>query len=150
MVDSPAAVRPLAAVAREAKAGTASPEELLTSFVRSRLYLPRPPRPGVPTMVVKGHKVVPVFTSEAELARFAGRCDWFCTDGLDLLGLVPPGVVVGLDLASAHRLQLDPGAVRLDYVLRVGAARPSAAGDTAPGCDGDRGPARTIEEDRSP
>ncbi len=150
MVDSLAAVRPLAAVAREAKAGTASAEELLASFVRSRLYLPRPPRPGVPTMAIRGDTVVPVFTSEAELARFAGRCDWFCTDGLDLLGLLPPGVVVGLDLASAHRLRLDPAAVRLDYVLRVGATRPGAAGDTAPGCNGHQGPARTIKEDRSP
>jgi hypothetical protein len=63
--------------------------------------------------------VVPVFSSELELAKFAGKIDWFSTDGFDVLGLLPPGVLLGLDIASPHRIQLNRAAVRLDHRTRV-------------------------------
>ena len=94
------AVRPLATVAREVKAGTVGVDELFASFMRSRLYLPRTATPGLFTMAVKGKvkgkKVVPVLSSEMELSRFAGRSDWFSTDGFDLVSLLPTGVMLGL------------------------------------------------------
>ncbi len=125
--------RPLAVVAAEVKAGAGRVEELFESFVRSRLYLPRPPAIGLRTLQVRGRRVVPVFSSEEELARFAGRVDWFSTDGLDLLGLVPTGMTIGLDMAAPHRLQLDPAAVRLDHAvyLRAPGGRRRKAGSEA-------------------
>jgi hypothetical protein len=48
------------------------------------VYSPAPPRPGVRVLRWKGEQVVPVFSSEAELAKFMGTTRWFSTDGLDL------------------------------------------------------------------
>ena len=110
---------PLAEVARDLKRGKVTPEELFDAFVAATLYSPAPPRPGVHVLDVRGEKVVPVFTTEAELARFMGRCRWFSTTGLDLLGLLPAGVTIGVDMASPHRLQLDPAAVRVDQALHL-------------------------------
>jgi len=110
--------RPLAEVAAAVKRGEATAAELFETFVRSRLYLPRPPRPGVHVMELGGRRIVPVFSSELELAGFAGLVDWFSTDGLDLLGMLPDGVVLGLDVASPHRLHLNPAAVRLERAGR--------------------------------
>ncbi len=126
--------RPLADVARHYKQGKATPQELFDCFAASRLYSPAPPKPGVHILEVKGDRVVPVFSSEAELAKFMGRTKWFSTTGLDLLSLLPKGVTIGLDIASSHRLQLDPAAVRLDYALYLpgpsNAGSPPAAGDS--------------------
>ncbi len=112
---------PLADVAGAFKRGAASTQELFAAFVAATLYSPAPPEPGVHIVKVKGDDVVPVFTSEAELAKFMGRARWFSTTGLDLLSLLPPGVTIGLDMASFHRLQLDPAAVRLGYALYLSA-----------------------------
>lgn len=109
----------LAEVARDLKRGKATPEQLFAAFVAATLYSPAPPRPGVHVIEVRGDKVVPVFTSEAELARFMGRSRWFSTTGLDLLGLLPAGVTIGLDMASPHRLQLDPASVRVELALHL-------------------------------
>jgi len=114
--------RPLAEVARDLKRGAATPQELFEAFIRATVYSPAPPRPGVHVLRAKGREVVPVFSSEAELARFMGTTRWFSTDGLDLLALLPAGVTIGLDLASPHRLHLDPAAVRLQYALYLPAA----------------------------
>jgi hypothetical protein len=113
----PPPARPLAEVAAAAKRGEADPQELFDTFLKSRLYLPRPPKPGVHIIEIQGKRVVPVFSSELELAKFAGKIDWFSTDGFDLLGLLPPGVFLGLDIDSPHRIQLNPAAVRLDHAL---------------------------------
>lgn len=103
----------LAGVAAGYKRGEATAEQLFTAFLGARLYSPAPPRPGVHVLRVGERQVVPVFSSETELAAFAGRARWFSTLGVDLLGLLPEGVALGLDLASAHRLELDPAAARL-------------------------------------
>jgi hypothetical protein len=106
--------RPLADVAAAVKRDEATVAELFETFMRARLYLPRPPRPGVHHLDIEGRRVVPVFSSELELARFAGRIEWFSTLGFDLLDLLPAGVVLGLDIASPHRLQLHPADVHLE------------------------------------
>ena len=115
--------------------------------MRSRLYLPRPPTPGLFTLSVKGRKVVPVFSSEQELARFAGRSDWFSTDGFDLLGLVPAGAMLGLDLASPHRLQLNPAAVRLDHAVYLPGRNRLAPAGTDGGGKANRRSVASTEED---
>ncbi|MDP9070626.1 MAG: SseB family protein [Actinomycetota bacterium] len=111
--------RPLAEVARGLKRGESTPQQLFDAFLAATVYSPAPPRPGVHVLQVRGERVVPVFTSEAELARFMGRARWFSTTGLDLLGLLPSGVTIGLDMASPHRLQLDPASVRVDQALHL-------------------------------
>jgi hypothetical protein len=109
--------RPLADVATELKQGRASVTALFETFVRSRLYLPRPPKPGFVIMEFRGRPVVAVFSSELELARFAGRIQWFSTDGFDLLHALPAGLQLVLDIASPHRLQIDPSSVRVDTAI---------------------------------
>jgi hypothetical protein len=113
----PSRPRPLAEVARDLKRGAATPQDLFEVFVEATVYSPAPPQPGVHVLRWKGEQVVPVFSSEAELAKFMGTTRWFSTDGLDLLALLPRGVTIGLDMASPHRLQLDPAAVRVQYAL---------------------------------
>ncbi len=39
------------------------------------------------------------------------------------------GVTIGLDMASPHRLQLDPAAVRLQYALVLPRSRPGSTGN---------------------
>ncbi|MGH9244442.1 MAG: SseB family protein [Acidimicrobiales bacterium] len=120
--------RPLEEVPADVKQGKASIFELFDAFMRSRLFLPRPPKPGLATVEIRGQRVVRVFSSEVELARFAGKAKWFSTDGFDLLGMLPKGVTLGLDIASPHRLQLNPAAVRLDHAVYLPARnRPAAA-----------------------
>ncbi len=74
-------------------------------------------RAGVPVLVIEDHPVAPIFSSEAELVKLVGPVRWLSTDGLRFLSLLPPGVMIGLDIASTHRLRLDPAAVRLEYAL---------------------------------
>jgi hypothetical protein len=128
--------RPLAEVARDYKRGTVIPRELFDAFVAAPLYWPAPPQPGVPVVLIEGHPVAPVFSSEAEMAKLVGETRWLSTDGLRFLSLLPPGVTIGLDLASPHRLRLDPAAVRLEYALVLPGGN---EGDTTPG------PSRTEE-----
>jgi hypothetical protein len=80
----PSRPRPLAEVARDIKRGAATPQDLFEAFVEATVYSPAPPRPGVRVLGWKGEQVVPVFSSEAELAKFMGTTRWFSTDGLDL------------------------------------------------------------------
>lgn len=134
----PAQASQLAEMAGAFKRGEATSRELFDAFLAARLYSPAPPRPGVHVLRVRGERVVPVFTSEAELAKFMGRTRWFATTGLDLLGLLPQGVTIGLDMASPHRLQLDPAVVRLDYALYLGGGGASeATGGTSASADGE-------------
>ena len=108
---------PLAEVAARFKVGTASAAELFAAFMAARLYLHRPARPGMITIALAGERVAPVFSSEMELARFGGPADWFSTDGFDVVATIPPGVIIGLDLAAPHRLRIDPAAIRLEQAL---------------------------------
>jgi hypothetical protein len=125
-------------LAADFKRGLATPDELFEGFLAAWLYSPAPPEPGVFVLDVRGKRVVPVFTSETELERFMGQTAWFSTTGLDLLTLLPEGVTMGLDMASSHRLQLDPTAVGLDREVHLGVSR----------SDGPRGASGPDREDR--
>ena len=109
--------RTLLETARAATRGEATAAEVFEAFIAATVFSPAPPQPGVHVVELGGQRVVPVFTSEAELARFMGVTNWFSTTGADLLHLLPPGVSVGLDIAAPHRLHLNPRAVSLERLL---------------------------------
>ena len=48
----------------------------------------------------------------ASAARARGAVAWFSTTGADLLGLLPEGYDIGLDLAGETPLRLRPSALR--------------------------------------
>jgi hypothetical protein len=56
--------------------------------------------------------VVPVWTSEVELARSIGAGSWFSTTGADLLDLLPDGYDLVLDPDGDAALRLRPSALR--------------------------------------
>jgi hypothetical protein len=63
--------------------------------------------------------LVPVWTSEAELAGSVGSSAWFSTIGADLLGLVPAGYALVLDPDSDAALRLRPSALRPELAVTV-------------------------------
>ena len=69
-------------------------------------------RPGFLAVATEDGPVIPVFTSEAELARFRGAVGWFSTTGADLLDLVPDGYDFLIDPGGDHPLRVQPGATR--------------------------------------
>ncbi len=81
-------------------------------FVESTVYCEAGERPGLVAMTTPTGPVIPVFTSETELARFRGAVRWFSTTGADLLDLVPPGYDLVLDPAGPHPTRLRPQATR--------------------------------------
>ncbi|GAA2506611.1 hypothetical protein GCM10010406_49040 [Streptomyces thermolineatus] len=78
-------------------------------FLRSTVYFQRPEEPGFLAVGEPGSGMIPVFSSLAELARFAGACAWASTIGEDLLGLAPAGFVFLLDPLGRHPHRFDPG-----------------------------------------
>ena len=68
-------------------------------------------RPGFLAVGSPGDGFIPVFSSEAELARARGAVKWFSTTGADLYGLVPNGYDLLLDVAGLAPLRLSPSAV---------------------------------------
>lgn len=87
-------------------AGEGDPEALLNALRRSRLYCVRLGSVGFAAIGPPGAGFVPVFTSEEQLALFAGKSDWFSTDGADVLRLLPPGYDLALDLAGPQPVRL--------------------------------------------
>jgi hypothetical protein len=63
--------------------------------------------------------IVPVWTSEAEIAGSVGSSAWFSTIGADLLGLVPAGYALVLDPDSDAALRLRPSALRREPAVTV-------------------------------
>jgi hypothetical protein len=124
--------RDLSDVARDAKRGATTPQELFDAFIAARLYWPAPQKRGVPVIRLGEDLVAPLFSSEEELIKFVGRGKWLSATGLEVLTIVPAGVTIGLDLGSDHRLQLDPAAARVEYDLvlrqRQGATSNGGAG----------------------
>jgi hypothetical protein len=121
--------RELADVARDAKRGEATPQELFDALLSATLYWPAPTQRGIPVIRLGEELVAPLFSSEEELIKVSGRGRWLAATGLQVLSLLPAGVRIGLDIGSEHRLQLDPAAARLEYelVLRRGANAPANA-----------------------
>jgi hypothetical protein len=87
-------------------AGDGDIPALLNALRRTRLYCVRLDHVGFAAIGPPGAGMVPVFTSEEELARYAGACDWFSGPGSDVLDLLPPGYDLALDLAGPHPVRL--------------------------------------------
>ncbi|MGC0423077.1 SseB family protein [Embleya sp. AB8] len=88
-------------------AGEGEPPALLAALLAARLYCERPEQVGFAAIGPPGGGVVPVFTSEEQLARFVqGPCEWFATDGADLVRLLPPGYDIAIDLAGPRPVRL--------------------------------------------
>ena len=64
--------------------------------------------------------LVPVWTSEVELARSVGASAWFSTTGADLLSLLPVGYDLLLDPDEDAALRLRPSALRREAAVTVG------------------------------
>jgi hypothetical protein len=112
----------LAEAARGYAEGTSSAEELEAAFEAARVYCRA--AEGPPGFLAVDD-LVPVFSSEEELARFAlarGEGDdvvaWFSTSGRDVLDLLPNGYGVALDPAGAHPLVLPASSITQSVVFR--------------------------------
>jgi hypothetical protein len=103
--------RSLAEVASEFAAGRATPQGLHDAFVSATVFCEAGDRPGFVAVGPPGDGFIPVFTSDRELARARGAVRWFSTTGADLLGLVPDGYDLILDIAGPTPLRLCPAAV---------------------------------------
>lgn len=120
MVDARRASRSLAEVAADVAAGRASPRELHDAFLAATVFCEAGDRPGFMATGPPGAGLVPVFSSEQELIRARGPVRWFATTGVDLLGLLPDGHDIVLDLAGDAPLRLRPAALRPATVTEVG------------------------------
>ncbi|MFF5479372.1 hypothetical protein ACFY5C_18800 [Streptomyces sp. NPDC012935] len=99
--------------------------EVRGAFLRGRWYLQKPERPGVMVLGIPGEDsaAIPIFSSLGQLARYAGAVEWFSTFGDDLLTLLPTGLGLAVDLASAQ-----PQLIRADQVDML-RAQPTATAD---------------------
>jgi hypothetical protein len=103
--------RSLAETAGEVAAGQASPQELHEALLDAQVFCEAGEQPGFVALGPAGEGVIPVFSSEEELARARGQVWWFATSGADLWGLLPEGYDVVLDIAGDHPLRLRRTAV---------------------------------------
>ncbi|MCF2532296.1 SseB family protein [Yinghuangia soli] len=89
-------------------AGDGDAAALVAALRRTRLYCVRLDRVGFAAMGPPGAQMVPVFTSEEQLAVFLGEGahDWFSLCGDDLLDLLPPGTDLALDLGGPQPVRL--------------------------------------------
>ncbi|MFF7246804.1 SseB family protein [Embleya sp. NPDC008237] len=88
-------------------AGDGDPPALLAALLAARLYCERLEQVGFAAIGPPGGGVVPVFTSEEQLALFVGgACDWFATEGGDLVRLLPAGYDIAVDLAGPQPVRL--------------------------------------------
>ncbi|MDP9071938.1 MAG: SseB family protein [Actinomycetota bacterium] len=104
--------RPLAEVAAEVARGEAGAEELHQTFLAATVWCEAGERPGFVAIGAAGDGLIPVFTSPEQLARARGAVAWFSTTGADVLGLVPEGYDIALDMAGDAPLRLRMGALR--------------------------------------
>lgn len=93
-------------------AGSAGVEELHRAFLTATVFLQAGDRPGLMAFGAPPDAVVPVWSSEAELARSVGASFWFSTTGADLLDLLPDGYDLVLDPDGDAALRLRPSALR--------------------------------------
>ncbi|NLU67999.1 SseB family protein [Streptomyces sp. HNM0574] len=99
------------------------PAEVRDEFLGGRWFTQRGESPGF--LGLDGGPdlgpVVPVFSSEEQLARYAGACAYFSTVGEDLLSLLPSGHGIVVDLAGPDPQHLPAG--------MLDALRPRTAGE---------------------
>lgn len=77
-------------------------------------------KPGFVAVGSPGSGLVPVFSSERELLRARGSVPWFATTGADVLGLLPEGYDIVLDMAGDAPLRLRPAALERGTKTEVG------------------------------
>jgi hypothetical protein len=113
----------LAEAARGYAEGTSSSDELEAAFESARVYC-RAASETRPCFLAVDD-LVPVFSSEEELARYAvargeaeGVVRWFSTTGREVLDLLPDGYGVALDPAGAYPLVLPASSIAHGVVLR--------------------------------
>jgi hypothetical protein len=95
-------------------------EDLHRAFLSSTLVLQAGERPGFMAVGEPPDGLVPVWTSEREMARsLGGDAAWFSTTGADLLSLLPPGYDVLLDADGDAPLRLRASAVRKEPKVSV-------------------------------
>jgi len=87
------------------------PQELHEAFLDALVIFEAGEKPGFLAVGPPNDRVVPVFSSEAQLARAQGPVKWFATSGADLYGLLPEGHDLILDIAGEHPLRLRRAAV---------------------------------------
>ena len=88
----------LQAIVQRSIEGLVTVEELHRAFLSSTLFLQAGERPGFMALGEPPDGLVPVWTSEREVARSLGvAAAWFSTTGADLLSLLPLGYDVLLD-----------------------------------------------------
>jgi len=103
----------LVARIEEFLAGELDPHALHTAFCGAHVFCQAGDTPGFLAVEEDGDRVVPVFTSLVELARFAGQTAWFSTIGQELLDLLPDGYDIVVDPGSSHPLRLLGSATEL-------------------------------------
>ena len=100
--------------------GLATVEEMNVAFLGSTLFLQAGERPGFMALGEPAAGLVPVWTSEREMARSLGvEAAWFSTTGADLLSLLPPGYDVLLDADGDAPVRLRPSALRKEPGVAV-------------------------------
>ena len=100
--------------------GSATAEELHRAFLSSTVFLQAGGRPGFMALGGPPEGLVPVWTSEREMARSLGvEVTWFSTTGADLLSLLPPGYDLLLDADGDAPLRLRPSALRKEPGVSV-------------------------------
>lgn len=93
--------------------------ELHDAFLSANVFCEAGHRPGLLAVGAPGDGFIPVFSSEAELQQARGPVGWFATTGADLLGLIPEGYDVALDMAGPAPLLLRRAALRAATVAEV-------------------------------
>jgi hypothetical protein len=110
----------LADVAAELTAGRATAQEFHEAFLAARVFCEAGEKPGFVAFGSPAAGLVPVFSSERELLRARGPVAWFATTGADVLGLLPEGYDVVLDMTGDSPLRLRPTALERGTKTEVG------------------------------
>jgi hypothetical protein len=118
--DASEVVDDLAVTVRRWLDGSAGVEELHRAFLTATVFLQAGDRPGLIALGYPPDGLVPVWTSEVELARSVGASAWFSTTGADLLSLLPVGYDLLLDPDEDAALRLRPSALRREAAVTVG------------------------------
>lgn len=92
-------------------------QTLFESFLSMNFFCQAGENPGFLATQTPEGPIIPVFTSGAALARYAGACRWFSMSGADLVALAPVGHRFAIDSGSPHELIIDP-AGRFERMIR--------------------------------